>query len=497
MKKIFSIIIITFLFFCNSFALNDTKATILYFNDAHEISPVKDKLGERGGVARIKTVVDKVKETNPETIVLFGGDLGGGSLFGAVFHGFPIVEAFNKIPIDIANFGQHDFDFGEKVTRELVEKSEFQWITSNLVDTANNSFMNLPKYKIINSNNLKIGFIGLTDAMNTTIVRNTVIQNDLFKSAEHSVEKLKKKNVDFIIAITQTGQKNNEKLLENIPDIDAIFSEEIYENRTNVFYVDNRPIITTCGNLGSIARLDIYNDNIYVRNYSIDAKIQSEPKLLKLQNHYQNKLENKLSKPIAILRKKFDAGINGDFKGRWRETNIGNFLTDSYRKHYKSDIAILNGGGIRANIESGEFTTKDALSIIPFGNRICLVEISGRYILEALEHGVSSIKNSGSLLQISGASYEYDWNKTTGNMVSNVKIQGLQLEMNKIYSLALPDYLLFGGDGYNIFDHCKIIVQPESAPKDIEIFRRYCQEMKILNPKIENRITVINKNKYK
>jgi len=204
MKKILIYNIIILFFFINLFAQNNSKITILYFNDAHEISPVKDKLGERGGIARIKTIVDKVKKENSNTIVVFGGDLGGGSLFGAVFNGFPIVEAFNHIPIDIANFGQHDFDFGEKNTRKLVKKSKFQWITSNLVNSKNKPFMDLPTYQIIDKNNIKIGFIGLTDAMNTTIVRKTVIQNDLVESAQKAIKKLRQKNVDFIIGITQT-----------------------------------------------------------------------------------------------------------------------------------------------------------------------------------------------------------------------------------------------------------------------------------------------------
>jgi len=102
----------------------------LYFNDAHEISPVQDHLGSRGGVARIKTIVDKVRMQNAQTIVVFQLDLSGGTLFGAVYKGFPLVEAFNLLPLDIANFGQHDFDFGPAETKKLISASSFIRILS-------------------------------------------------------------------------------------------------------------------------------------------------------------------------------------------------------------------------------------------------------------------------------------------------------------------------------------------------------------------------------
>ncbi|MEA2103128.1 MAG: 5'-nucleotidase C-terminal domain-containing protein, partial [Candidatus Cloacimonadota bacterium] len=365
------------------------------------------------------------------------------------------------------------------------------------VEANNEPFANLPSFKIVKRDGISIGFIGLTDAMSTTIAK-SVLQKDLLPSAKQTVEKLKNLQTDLIIAITQTGKETNEKLLEKIPEIDAIFSEEMYENRTNVYYVGDRPIITTCGNLGSIARLDIKETggktSFYLRIYPVDSSVKEQKNLAELQQKYQDKLEKDLAKPIAILQHPLNAGVNGDFKCRWGETNVGNLITDSYRKFHDADIAILNGGGIRANASAGEFTIKDALSIIPFGNRICLVEISGNHIWEALEYGVGSVeKSGGNFLQISGSNYEYDWSKKRGERLLRVDVAGKPLEMDKIYTLSLPDYLLFGGDGFDFLDHCKIIVPPESASKDIEVFIEYCKKQIVLEPKIENRIGVKNK----
>ncbi len=140
---------------------SNRKATILYFNDAHEVSPVVNDYGDRGGVARLKTAIDEVRKKNKHTLVAFGGDLGGGTLFGGVYQGFPMVEAFNRIDIDIANFGQHDFDFGSEVTKDLVKTSAFPWISSNLVDPEGNPFADVAPIKSLISGELKLASLDL------------------------------------------------------------------------------------------------------------------------------------------------------------------------------------------------------------------------------------------------------------------------------------------------------------------------------------------------
>lgn len=480
------------------YSTNNDRATILYFNDAHQIYPVDDELGERGGVARLKTIVDKIKSENKDTMVIFGGDLGGGSFFGNIYHGFPIIEAFNKIPIDLANFGQHDFDFGSEVTQALIDSSNFQWISSNLVDNNNNPFAGVDDIKIVNICDIRIGFIALTDAMNTTTQDSLVFQNDLFKSAEDKIDELIYIGVDLILAITQTGLKQNEQLLENNPDIKAIFSEEIFEDRTNIHYIKNRPIITPCGNMGSVVRLDIYknlNDiSLFLNVYSLDSEVSGNYELAKIETKYKEKIESDFSKPIATLITPLDAGINGDFKCRWGETNIGNLITDSFRAYHKADIAFINGGGIRSNIYSSELTIKDALAILPFGNTVCLIKLSGRDIISVIKNGLSSVvEKGGQFLQVSGASYEYDWEREPENRLISVMVNNKPINVDKKYTVALPNFILMGGDKYNILKKSEILVSPDSAPKDVVVFSEYCKRMKTLNPKIEGRILIKNK----
>jgi len=477
--------------------LNAQTVSILYFNDAHEIAPVLDDLGERGGVARLKTIVDSVKKENPETIVVFGGDCAGGTLFGALYHGHPQIEAFNRIPVDIASFGQHDFDFGVENNMQLIEESGFQWITSNLVGEDGTSYADLPKYLILEQSGIRIGFIGLTDAMETTKQSENIHQIELPEAAKNTIRMIGNENVDFIIAITQTNSETNKRLLNDIPEIDAILTEERSETITEVSYIGKKPIISPCGNIGSVARLDIRKEadtfTTFLAAYPVNKNVESDPIMKAFEKKYQQALEEKLNEELAFLKSPLIAGITTDHASRWKETNVGNLLTDSFREYFQADIAVLNGGGIRADAQEGPFTVKDAMALIPFGNRICLIEMSGEDIMSLLEHGTSAVEEkAGRFLQISGASYSYNPQKEPYDRIVQVIIGNEPLEKSEIYKVALPDYILHGGDGFLIDKNINILVYPDAAPKDIEIFISYCQKRKEIEAKMEGRITVIN-----
>ena len=280
------------------------KATLLYFNDSHVIYPVVDKHGERGGVARAKTLVDSVKKENKNTIVLQGGDLGGGVLFGAVYHGFPMIEAFNKMPIDISNFGQHEFDFGVTEARNLVNKSKFQWISTNLKESSGKPFNNSKEYIVKKIGDFKVGFLGTTDGMETTIQTTEIYQEDIIKSIGENLEKLKKEKVDFIVLLTQSEPELNIEILEKYPEINAVLAEEKSEKYNFVTYVGDKPIVSPQGNMGSIVKIDIFKNKDGKIKQSleflpVDSSVLSDKEMLKLEEFYKEKLDRDLGTVIA------------------------------------------------------------------------------------------------------------------------------------------------------------------------------------------------------
>ena len=470
------------------------SSTILYFNDAHVIYPVVDNLGERGGVARLKTVVDQIKEEKPDSKLVFGGDLAGGLLFGAVYHGFPMVEAMNLIPVDYANFGQHDFDFGLKNTLQLVEKSKFQWISTNL-KYKGGELPGTKPYVITEIGGLKIAFLGLIDALNTSTPDKNLSQLNLDTAVKSTLPEIIDKKPDFIIAITQTDFDINQKILKDNPEIGAVLTEENSETVTVIKYVGNKPVISPCGNIGSLARLDISKSKGEIRAdvsvYPIDKSVKSNPELFKLEEKYRTKLNSELDQKISNLECPLDAGFNTDSKARFKETNIGDLLADSYRAYYKSDIAFMNGGGIRTNTPKGPFTMKKALAIIPFNNTICEYKCTGKAIMEALEHGVSGVENlKGSFLQVSGMKYSYNPKAKVGNRITSVTINGQPIILDKEYTVAMPSFIFKGGDGFTMFSKSKVLVPEQDAQKDINVFIDYCKKLKDIDYKTDGRIEI-------
>ncbi len=481
----------------SSLGVAQEKATLLYFNDSHVIYPVVDKHGERGGVARAKTLVDSVKKENKNTIVLQGGDLGGGVLFGAVYHGFPMIEAFNKMPIDISNFGQHEFDFGVTEARNLVNKSKFQWISTNLKESSGKPFNNSKEYIVKKIGDFKVGFLGTTDGMETTIQTTEIYQEDIIKSIGENLEKLKKEKVDFIVLLTQSEPELNIEILEKYPEINAVLAEEKSEKYNFVTYVGEKPIVSPQGNMGSIVKIDIFKNKDGKIKQSleflpVDSSVLSDKEMLKLEEFYKEKLDRDLGTVIAKNNVKLDSGFGENHHARYEESNVGNLIADAYKNHFNTEIAFMNGGGIRANIESGDFRLRDAISILPFSNKVGAFKYSGKTIVEALEHGVSSVdKKAGRFLQVSGMEYSYNPKNEVGSRVSNVTINGKPIQLETIYTVALPLYIKNGGDGFQMLKNTMGVVEIDSEKNiDSDIFIDYVKKIKVLNPKLEGRIVV-------
>ena len=475
---------------------NDSAATVLYFTDAHELAPVRDTLGERGGLARLKTVLDRARRANPESaVVAFGGDLAGGVLFGAVFHGFPVVEALNLLPVDVATFGQHDFDFGAEEAERLVAASKFPWITSNLTTPAGQPFAGLPRVLICERGGMRIGFLGLTDAMDTTRREGKVVQGDLVSSATSAIAELQRQKVDAIVALTQADLPANEHLLESLPAIDAILSEERNETRSMAHFVGGRPIVSPGGNIATLAELQLRKSpggrvSVALRVHPVDATVPPHAGLATLEQKYTKVLNDRLSAHVATLARPLASGAYGDNRARYRESNAGNLIADAYRAHHKADIGVMHGGGIRASVPAGPLTVKDVLAMLPFGNRVVLLKLRGSVLRAALEHGVSQVeKRSGRFLQVSGMSYSYDPARLPGDRIESVGVGSAALDPNRQYTVALSNHIARGGDGFSMLAATPALVPASKAPVDADVVREHCKRLGTVDIWLEGRIT--------
>jgi 5'-nucleotidase len=186
-------------------------------------------------------------------------------------------------------------------------------------------------------------------------------------------------------------------------------------------------------------------------------------------------------------------------ENRTKETNVGNLVTDSYRRATGSDVAIINGGSIRADevIGAGRLTVRNVLSILPFKNKLIKIEITGATLRAAIENGVSrSAEDSqpGGFPQVSGIRFSFDASRKPGSRVVDMAVNGQPLDETRKYSLTTTTFLaLDGGDGYSVLKGAPVITAPEELPLDSEVLQRLISVQKVVRPRIEGRITRLDK----
>ena len=469
-------------------------ASLLYFHDAHEIGPVLSGGQDRGGVARLATAIDTVREENPATAVVFGGDLAGGTLFGGLYKGFPMVEAFNRIGIDLANFGQHDFDFGVDNARELVAASDFPWITSNLVDGDGNPFVDDGTWDVQRVGKVRVGFIGLTDAIETTSASDQLDELDAIESARSAVADMTaSEKVDVVVAVTQHPMEENRELARAVPEIDAIFGEEMAEYDSVVEYEGDVPLMASEGNMGSLIRLDITRERgdyaVAPSVVEVDHTVSPDPELRAMEERYAAEMEENLSTVLATVETPL---LNPDHASRRQETALGNFVADAFRSYHGTQIGWMNGGGIRAEAPGPSFTTRDAYSIAPFDNKVMAVEVSGAGIVQALEQAVAKVDTlGGGFPQVSGMSYAYSPTAPVGSRVSDVRVAGQPIDPTASYSAAVTNYVVGGGDGVTGFSGGEVLVPASQAPADAEAIVAYATRLGVIDVATEGRIAVL------
>ncbi|PUB32137.1 5'-nucleotidase [Promicromonospora sp. AC04] len=485
-------------------------ATLLYFHDAHEIGPVLTGGEDRGGVARLATAVRTVERRNPATSVVFGGDLAGGTLFGGLYQGVPMVDALNEVGVDLANFGQHDFDFGVDHTRELVAASDFPWITSNLTETDGSPFVEGGTWAVQRVGRVRVGFVGLTDAIETTSAAGDLIETDPVEATRAAVADLKAHaRVDVVVAVTQYPMDENHELVRAVPELDAVFGEEMAEYESVIEYEGDVPLMASEGNIGSLIRLDISEERgkapvaehgtargghrpeyrVRPSVVEVDHTVTPDPELREVEERYAAEMDERLSEVLAGMRTPL---LDPTQASRSEETALGNFVADAFREQHQADVGWVNGGGLRAEAPGPDFTLRDAYSIAPFSNRVMNVRVTGAGLLRSLEDAVSRVADAGGgFPQVSGMAYAYSPTAAVGSRVSDVSVGGQPLDPDATYTVAATNYVIGGGDGVSGFADAEVLVPIGDAPVDAEVIADHARALGTIDITTEGRITVL------
>ncbi len=494
--------IIALFVFCSSISAQEIRVTLLHVNDVYQFIPVDG--GKRGGLARLITLKKEVMRENPNTIFTLGGDTISPSVESRTFKGAQMIEAWNAVGIDYAVFGNHEFDVKTDVLLERMKESKFQWLGANVFDTRNNKiFADTPPFVIKEIGGVKIGIIGfiLPETKETSSMESFLTVKDFCETAKELVPKMRAAGANAVIGLTHLFMAQDKKLA-NCADFDLILGG--HEHTLLQSSSNGTPIFKMTADARELGKFNLNFDNQSKKLTSLDwevipvtDQVADAPEFTPVFERYKDLLE-KLAEPVGRTGTELDAL---SLSSRTKETNIGDFIADTYRKAVNADIGLVNGGSIRADLtyNPGALTKRDILSVLPFNNPIVKVEVTGKLLKEILEHGVarSAVGEDGEpgrFPQVSGIKFSFDTTKPAGNRVSDIFVGGKRLFDEAKYTLATSDFLVSrGGDGYAMFKDAKVLTTAENAPKDSEVFEEAIKNApdKTIAPILENRITKI------
>jgi len=527
MKKFFKVFICLLLLFsfCACKKTDTDDIIIIYTSDVH--SSIDENIGYAGLVAYQKQCQQQSKYVTMVDV----GDAIQGAALSTVSKGDAIAECLNVVNYDIQMLGNHEFDYGlEKLSSFLNQR----YINSNVVytGTKKNSLNALDKYRIIEYGKTKVGYIALLtprtisnsspnnfkeDGIQVIDFFGGKENNDFYNYVQNLVNEVKEKGADYVIALTHFGcEEENEPytsmtLASSTYGIDVIIdahSHVQYSCKTHLNSQNKQVLITSCGTqLESIGQVTISQDGFInatnITEYSLKDE-ETSKQINAIKDRYIKQLTETLFTNNTPLSIKDENGIRTI---RNKEMPIGDFVADAFRYVTNSQIAIVNGGGVRASLSDGAISFTDIMNVTPYGNIMCSIELTGQELIDYLEYTyritkldyITDNKNNceyGSFMQVSGIKLTIDTSITSDvvvddddNFVSVGEVRRIKdvfvmnenneyepIDLEKTYIIGSINYILLnGGSGTEIFFKDKKVVISD-AGTDYEALYKYISE---------------------
>lgn len=510
MKKILkslSIIMLIFITACTGLVSKEVRPTekaeivIMHSNDSH--GRIVEGSNDGMGYARINTLVKDAKATNANVIYLDAGDTLHGTVMASLDKGESMVKVLNASGVAAIVPGNHDFNYGIDRLIELSKKMNFPVLANNVAWEKDGKLI-FEEYKISTVAGYRIGVFGVAtpETLFKTSPNNVVGVKfiDPVTASKNTVEKLKKEKVDFIVALSHLGldessdEKNrSDNLARLVPEINLIVDGHSHTVLKEGKKVGNTMIVQTGDynkNLGKV-KLTLNPDGTNLVEASLLDKATAMKDVKEDEEMVKLVAEVKASQAsiTEVVLGSTEVKLIGDRAVvRKGESNLGNYLTDAMKWKTGADIAITNGGGIRASINAGTIKKADVLSVLPFGNYVIVIEATGADIKAALENGTAGYPSEhGAFSHVSGIKYSFDPTKLPGQRVQSVMIGDKALDLNKVYKIATNDFMAAGGDKYDSFKGKKQVAHYEGLD---EILADYIKSGAKAKEGIEGRITV-------
>ncbi|SIS69744.1 5'-nucleotidase [Roseivivax lentus] len=456
---------------------------ILHTNDIHSrIEPISkfdstcsaedDAAGECfGGMARLATAIDMKREAlaDENVVLLDAGDPFQGSLFYTTYKGAAEAEFMEKIGYDVMAVGNHEFDDGPPKLAEFVDAVSFPVISGNLDLSASDLLKDRVRdHVVLEVGGQRIGIISAlaTDTVETSSPGPNVTFQDEIDSLAADAQALTEDGVDIIIALTHVGLPRDRQIAEAVDAIDVVIGGHSHTLMLNndadtpsyPEMVGDTPVAQAYAYTKYLGHLTVTFDD--------DGNVVSaggDPMLLDASVTPDEEIAARIAEmgaPIEEMKTRVVAETTDAIEGarevcRAAECPMGNLVADAMLDRVADQgiqIAIQNGGGLRASIDAGEVTMGEVLSVLPFQNTLSTFRVSGATVIAALENGVSEIEEGGGRFpQVAGMSFTVDPSAEPGARISDVMVGGEPIDPEAMYGLVSNNFVRKGGDGYRMF----------------------------------------------
>ncbi len=451
---------------------------ILHTNDVHSRVESHIPQGaeeEQGGRVRAATVIDEIREMygKEKVLLLDAGDSLHGMNIDNLFGGLPSIEIMNAMGYDAFTPGNHEFNYGQEVLVERIADAKFPTLAANV--SKNGSLFAGYSALIKEVNGIKVGIIGLVPEETPIVTHPKNVEGLTFRdpiaTAKHTVKAVRPE-VDVLIALSHLGYAMDQQLAQAVPEFDVIVGGHSHTTLETAVEVNGVILVQAheyANNVGFL-RLEVEDKEIVSYEGFLIPVTPDVAKHSRVQ-YIIDKWNAELQARLGTVIGSSDVSWNGEREYvRTQETNLGNLVADVIRGAVDADLAVTNGGGIRASIHAGDITVADVYNVLPFDNSLVVVEMMGMDILEALEHSVRLVpEQNGGFLQVSGITFEVDPKALPGGRIINAKVGENRLAAGTYYKVATNDFLAAGGDGYETFMNATLVAETGIMLRDVMV----------------------------
>lgn len=438
-----------------------TVIDLLSINDFH--GSLKSE-GKNIGAAKLAGEIKRLQKANPNTIFVSAGDLYQGSAMSNLKKGAPVSDMLKELKLEASAVGNHEFDWSRDLLTTWAKDGNFDFLASNIYDKKTNKPVEWAKpYKVVVRDGKKIGLIGIATP-ETAFKSNPANVADLeFKNPTEATNTWAKylretEKVDAVIVLSHLGAVQDAKtkvitgeaaeLANTAKGIDGIICGHSHQYINGT--VNNIPVVQGMYNGRAIAKLSVV--------FSKEGNLLSvTPDVLKL---YERKdlvddaavkaIYDKYDSSLAPLLNEVVTTLPNELPHdrTLGLSPLGQFITREMTKISKTDIALVNGGGLRAPLAKGDLTVGKLYEVMPFDNTLVTMKLKGSDLKRVIENGIMN-KEVG-WIQFYGLKVYYDKDKAQGSRITSMRLlNGTPIEMDKYYTVSTIDFMYAKGDNYD------------------------------------------------